>query len=177
MSFFGVFIFMRKFILTEEERKRIKFLYEQEKTSAESKQVNWYDFGDLLYKNGLNQFNKEYPAKLYLNQIRIQLPTGSYYTVGNFELLPKSEMPIILKLELRPTEWEQGDGKLMELTPEQKNTMKNIKSPNYIVYSGGEEIQSFGLRGELNNLYDANGTKITKEEMFKRLGKIKRIEI
>ncbi len=151
---------MKRFIITEDERKYIMGLYEQ--TSSDSTQQTLvptgYEFM-TLYNNGFNKLNNDYQGKwnqgfLIFGNNKIDLTSMPY---------PKTETPVKLKLEFGPTpQWENKD--TYDFTDD-GNYVGKHKTYHLNVYDNtNKKIIGFtpdNSKGTIKNfIFDSNGAKV-----------------
>ena len=154
---------MKKFVITEEERKHIMGLYEQTTTGTTQQTMvpSGYEFL-TLYNNGFNKLNTDYQGKW--NQ--------GFFIFGNNKIdmtslpYPKTETPIKMKLELSNTPQSENmeNGEFVD----NGEWVKKHKTYNFNVYDNtNKKIARFvpdNTKGTIKNfIFDSNGGKVNWE--------------
>ncbi len=150
---------MGKFIITEEEKNRIRGLYEQEVTGEQQTMVpSGYEFL-TLYNNGFNKLNTDYQGKwnqgfLIFGNNKIDITSVPY---------PKTETPVKLRLELAPTPQSENmeDGEFTD----NGDFVGKHRTYNLNVYDNtNKKIIGFkpdNTKGTIKNfIFDSNGSKV-----------------
>jgi hypothetical protein len=167
---------MGKFIITEEEKKHIKSLYEQTSNGQQNMVPSGYEF-ITLYNNGFNKLNTDYQGKwnqgfLIFGNNKIDLTSMPH---------PRTETPVKLRLEFAPTtQSELMDDGIVQFT-DNGDFVKKHRTYNLNVYDNtNKKIIRFepdNVKGTMKNfIFDSNGNKVEWDTYLKGVKQFRKQE-
>ena len=169
---------MGKFIITEEEKRNIKSLYEQNiSATTNTEQIESIGPNEIftqLYNKGFNKVNRTYNGIWDYRGVRIVFDSdsGKKYSIStkNYQFQPRGDAKVFLQLINGPSYWYlkntnyvQDENKLKEITQNYNTLQYQIK------FEDGSEINTILPGNTLTDgywdfTYDKSGKKLTKEQ-------------